>query len=57
MTFAQQIINSNSVEQVKFKAGILCNRCCLNNAHSWYYFEDESFIEIDGLEVTVGDSE
>ncbi|QHZ59773.1 hypothetical protein HWD03_gp092 [Alteromonas phage vB_AmeM_PT11-V22] len=58
MTIAQQIIlNSNYVAQVKFKAGILCKSCDLSNLKSWYYFEDESFIEVENGEVTIGDSE
>ncbi len=52
MTIAQQIIlNSGSVEQVKFKADILCNQCSLSDDYYWYCFKDESFIEIVGLEV------
>lgn len=59
MNIAQQIIlNSNRLGEVRFKAEILSQNLSIHARKCWYYFSDESFIEIDGDgEINLGDCE
>ncbi|QDP64817.1 MAG: hypothetical protein GOVbin2917_132 [Prokaryotic dsDNA virus sp.] len=56
MDIAKQIIlNSTHIDDIKFKAGILSNEEYISDAGSWYYFPDQSFIQIVDGEVSLGD--